>query len=166
MVNRRQETGGKKQEAGGKKQEARNRRQEARNRRQETKGRKQVIRNYRDLEVYKLSYDLAMEIFWLSKKFPREEKYSLVSQMRNSSRSIPANIGEGWAKRSYENVFKRHLMDAIGSCDEIRIWLNFSHDCGYISKKEQERFTKGYDEAGKMLSGLFEKWQTFAGSKE
>jgi len=136
--------------------------QETRNKRQKAR----VIKNYKDLEVYKLSYKLAMEIFWLSKKFPKEERYSLVSQIRNSSRSIPANIGEGWAKRRYENVFKRHLMDAIGSCDEVRVWLDFSHDCGYISREEHERFIKGYDEVGKMLNGLFEKWQTFAGSKD
>jgi four helix bundle protein len=124
-----------------------------------------VIRTYKDLEVYNLSYDLAMDIFWLSKNFPKDENYSLVSQIRNSSRSIPANIGEGWAKRRYENVFKRHLMDAIGSCDETRIWLDFSRDCGYIPEEGHERLAKGYDEVGKMLNGLFERWQRFAGSK-
>lgn len=125
-----------------------------------------MIRNYKDLEVYKLSYSLTMEIFWLSKKFPKEENYSLVSQVRNSSRSIPANIGEGWAKRRYENVFKRHLLDAIGSCDEIRIWLDFSRDCGYLPREEHERLMEGYNEVGRMLNELFETWQTFARSKD
>lgn len=65
-----------------------------------------MIRSYKDLEVHKISYNAAMEIFFLSKKFPKEEMYSLTSQIIRSSRSISANISEGWAKREFENVFK------------------------------------------------------------
>ena len=71
------------------------------------------------------------------------------------------NIGEGWAKRRYENVFRRHLIDAIGSCDETKIWLDFSLDCKYISDKGHKKLIDNYDEVGRMLNGLFEKWQTF-----
>ena len=120
-----------------------------------------MIKTYKDLEVYKLSYKLAMGEFWATKKFPKDELYSLTTQIRDSSRSVPANIGEGWAKRRYENVFRRHLIDAIGSCDETKIWLDFSLDCKYISDKECKRLIDSCDEVGRMLNGLFEKWQTF-----
>ena len=123
--------------------------------------RKGVIKTYKDLRVYQLSYRLATELFEITKKFPKEETYSLVDQMRRSSRSIPANIGEGWAKRKYENVFLRHLNDAIGSCEETKIWLDFSRDCQYISNEEHEKFMQGYKEVGAMLYSLVKSWQTF-----
>ncbi len=78
-----------------------------------------------DLEVYRLAFDLAMEVFELTKKFPKEEKYSLTDQIRRSSRSVPINIREGFAKRRYENLFIRHLNDAMGSSEETRGWLDF-----------------------------------------
>ena len=120
-----------------------------------------MIRSYKDLEVYKLSYKLAMEIFSFTGKFPKEETYSLTSQIRNSSRSIVANIAEGWAKRRYENVFKRHLIDAIGSCEETIVWIDLSKDCKYISDSEHERLVQNYKELSKMLNGLLHKWHTF-----
>ena len=80
-----------------------------------------MIQSFRDLNAYQLSFSLAEEIFHLSKKFSKEEHYSLTDQIRRSSRSIPANVAEGWAKRHFENVFKRHLVDSIGSCDETKV---------------------------------------------
>ena len=72
-----------------------------------------MIRSYKDLQVFGLSYEIAMEVFRLTKKFPKEELYSLTDQMRPSSRSVTANIVEGWSKRRYENVFRRHLLDSL-----------------------------------------------------
>ncbi len=120
-----------------------------------------MIRSYKDLKVFLLSYELAMDIFWLTKKFPREEMFSLTDQVRRSSRSVPGNIVEGWAKRRYESIFKRHLIDSIGSCDETKLWLAFAKDCRYISEDEQGTLTARYDEVGKMLRGLFDSWRTF-----
>jgi four helix bundle protein len=80
-----------------------------------------MIKSFQDLEVYKLSYQVAMDIFHLSRKFPKEEMYFLTSQIIRSSRSISANIVEGWSKRHYENKFKVHLIDALGSTGELRI---------------------------------------------
>ena len=122
---------------------------------------KATVRTYRDLNVYQLSYKLAMEIFRITKKFPKEETYSLTTQIRKSSRSVPANIGEGWAKRKYENVFLRHLNDANGSCEETKIWLDFSRDCKYITIEEHDRIINGYNEVGAMLNSLMQNWQTF-----
>lgn len=84
-----------------------------------------MIKSFRDLEVHELSYDLAMEIFFLKRSFPKEELYSLTSQIIRSSRSISSNIVEGWAKRIYENKFKLHLIDALGSTAETQNWSPF-----------------------------------------
>ena len=120
-----------------------------------------MIKTYKDLKVYQISYKLAMDIFLLSKKFPKDEMYSLTNQIRRASRSISANIVEGWAKRSYENVFKRHLIDSIGSCGETKLWLDFSIDCKYISNDEHNTLMSSCDEIGKMLNGLHDNWKNF-----
>src|SRR3989338_4435374 len=119
-----------------------------------------MIKNFKDLEVYSLSYDAAMSIFELSRQFPKEETYSLTSQLVRSSRSIPANISEGWSKRRYENIFKRHLLDAIGSVDETKTWLQFSKDCKYISPEQSTQLLERYEEIGSKLFNLHEKWKT------
>jgi four helix bundle protein len=148
------------QETRSKKQEARNKKQETRSKKTRREG-KSMIQSYKDLKVYQLSYKLAMQVFWLTKKFPKEELYALTSQIRESSRSIPGNLAEGWSKRHYENIFKRHIIDSTGSCDETKVWLDFSLDCGYIQKSEHEDLIQHYQEVGKMLHGLFENWQTY-----
>jgi four helix bundle protein len=107
-----------------------------------------TVKTHRDLIVYQLSYKLAMEIFEITKSFPKDEIYSLVSQIRKSSRSVPANIAEGWAKRRYENVFLRHLNDANGSCEETKVWLDFSKDCKYTSEETCDKFANEYNRIG------------------
>jgi four helix bundle protein len=102
-----------------------------------------------------------MDIFLMTKNFPKEEMYSLTNQIRRASRSIPANIVEGWAKRKYENIFRRHLIDSIGSCNETKLWLDFSRDCKYISNDENDTLMKNCDEIGKMLNGLHDNWKNF-----
>ena len=125
-----------------------------------------MIQSYKDLQVFRLSYELAMEVFRLTKKFPKEELYSLTDQMRRSSRSVTVNIVEGWSKRRYENVFRRHLLDAIGSSDETKVWLAFAADCGYINGDERQTLTGRFEELGKMLHRLFENWKTYRVRKE
>jgi four helix bundle protein len=120
-----------------------------------------TIKTYRDLIVYQLSYKLAMEIFEITKKFPKEEIYSIVTQIRKSSRSVPANIAEGWAKRRYENVFIRHLNDSNGSCEETKVWLDFSKDCKYILIDAHTRLLNEYNRVGAMLNSLMGNWKTF-----
>ncbi len=112
-----------------------------------------MFRGYRDLKVYQLAYDLAVEIFELSKAFPKEEKYSLTDQIRRSSRSVCANIGEGYRKRRYPKHFTSKMTDADGECTETQIWLNFSRDCEYISKRVHDQLFIGYEEVGRMLGG-------------
>ncbi len=122
---------------------------------------KKIVRTYRDLNVFQVSYSLAMKIFEVTKTFPKEERYSLTDQIRRSSRSVPVNICEGWAKRKYKNVFLRHLIDSTGSCEETKVWLDFAKDCKYIKLKEYEDFIGYCREVGAMLNALINKWQTF-----
>mgnify|MGYP001103924770 CR=1 FL=1 len=117
------------------------------------------IKSVRDLEVYQLAFELAMKVFELTKKFPKEETYSLTDQIRRSSRSVPINIREGFAKRRYENIFIRHLNDAMGSSEETRGWLDFSLGCGYIDQDEHDSVDKKYDEVNAMLYTLINNWK-------
>ncbi|MCU0666100.1 MAG: four helix bundle protein [Candidatus Omnitrophica bacterium] len=120
----------------------------------------QGIKKALDLKVYQMSYKLAMEIFELTKKFRKEETYSLTDQIRRSSRSVAINIREGFAKRRYEQLFIRHLNDALGSSEETRGWLDFSLDCQYISKEDHDNLNIQYDQLNAMLYKLMTNWKT------
>ena len=120
-----------------------------------------MLRGHRDLKVFQLAYSLAMEIFNLSKSFPREEVYSLTNQIRRSSRSVPANIAEGFRKRRYPNMFVSKLADSDGEGTETQVWLDFALDCGYMSKTNRDRLTAGYEEVGRMLSSMIADPQKF-----
>ncbi len=87
--------------------------------------------------------------------------YSLTDQIRRASRSVAANIVEGWAKRKYENVLKKHLIGSIGSCDETKLWLYFAFDCKYMKTDDYNNLMNKYQEIGKILKGLFENWTTY-----
>lgn len=119
-----------------------------------------MIKSFKDLDVYKLSYEVAMDLFRISRRFPKEELYSLTSQLVRSSRSVSANIAEGWSKRHYENKFKNHLIDALGSNGESQNWISFALDCGYISNEEFKSFEDNFDHIGKMLTKLHQNWET------
>jgi four helix bundle protein len=118
------------------------------------------IQSHRDLEVFNLAYTLAMEVFYLTRRFPREERYALTDQMRRSSRSVCSNIVEGFAKRRYENVFKNSLNDSLGESEETKLWLDFSLDCGYIQADDHRRLTAGYEQVGAMLWALMTRWES------
>jgi four helix bundle protein len=119
------------------------------------------IKSYRDLEVYRLAYASAMDIFRATARFPSEERYSLSDQIRRSSRSVCANISEGWAQRRYENKFKNRLNDAEGSTTETQTWLDFAKDCGYIKTDFHTDMAARYDRIAAMLYRLAENWTTF-----
>jgi len=95
-----------------------------------------------------------MEIFNLTKHFPREEIYSLTDQIRRSFRSVATNIAEGFRKRRYPNMLISKLTDSDGEATETQVWLDFSLDCGYMSKQNYDHLTAGYEEVGRMLSGM------------
>jgi len=109
---------------------------------------------YKELKVYQLAYRLAMEIFEITKTFPKEERYSLVDQIRRSSRSVPTNIAEGYRKRQYLKMFVSKLADADGEVAETQVWLDFSLDCGSLSREKHQNLLHRYEEVGRMLGGM------------
>jgi four helix bundle protein len=119
------------------------------------------INSFKELIVYQKAHGLAMEIFEVSKKFPREEKYSLTDQIRRSSRSISSCIAESWAKRRYEKAFVSKLTDSLGEEYETEDWLDFALDCNYITSETKEKLLSGYDEVRRMLISMInnpDKW--------
>ncbi len=119
------------------------------------------LKGHRDLKVYQLAYKLAMEIFKESKVFPKEEKYSLIDQIRRSSRSIAANIAEGFRKRQYPKMFVSKLADSDGEATETQVWLDFAKDCEYLQPEKHEELIKGYEEVGKMLGAMMSMPEKF-----
>lgn len=115
---------------------------------------KLVYRGFRDLKVYQLSYQLACEIFEISKTFPKEEKYSLTDQIRRSSRSVPGNIAEAWSKRRYPKAFVNKLTDSDSEASETTVWLDFSKDHKYIKNETHAYFIEKYAEVAKMLYSM------------
>ena len=106
------------------------------------------------MKVYQLAYKLAMEIFEITKLFPKEEIYSLTDQIRRSSRSVCVNIGEEYRKRKYPKHFSSKMTDADGECTETQIWLDFSKDYKYISQEISDKLYKEYIEVGRMLGSM------------
>ena len=123
--------------------------------------RNQNYRGFRDLKVYQLSYKLALEIFELTKSFPKEEKYSLIDQIRRSARSVSTNIAEAWYKRKYPKSFISKLVDAAGEAGETEVWIDFSFAHGYLDIEKQEYFIEKYNEVGKMLSSMINQPDKF-----
>jgi four helix bundle protein len=120
-----------------------------------------MLQGHRDLKVYQLAYKLAMEIFNESKTFPIEERYSLTDQIRRSSRSVATNIAEAFRKRRYRNMFVNKLSDSDTEATETQVWLDFSLDCGYLSRGSHEKLVKGYEEIGKMLGSMMSTPEKF-----
>ncbi len=121
----------------------------------------QQLKGHRDLKVYQLAYKLAMKIFNVSKSFPKEEKYSLTDQIRRSSRSVAANIAEGFRKRQYPKMFVSKLADADGEATETQIWLDFARDSEYLSSELHTELVRGYEEVGKMLGTMMSMPEKF-----
>jgi len=119
-----------------------------------------AIRTYHDLEVFRESYAAALAVSKLTKKFPRLEQFELARQLRRAARSVPANIVEGWAKRASTPEFKRYLQVAIGSCDEVRMWLDLSRDEEYISEGECKELKDRFNRIGAMLQSLWKQWRS------
>jgi four helix bundle protein len=112
------------------------------------------IESFKDLIVYQKAYWLAMEIFEISKHFPKEEQYSLTDQIRRSSRSVTSCIAESWARRRYVRSFVNKLIDALGEEFETETWLDYSLDCKYVDNDIHSRLMTGYEEVRKMLISM------------
>jgi four helix bundle protein len=116
---------------------------------------------FRDLIVYQKSYKLAMEIFEITKTYPKEEKYLLIDQIRRSSRSVPANIAEAWVKRKYPKSFVSKLLDALAEEAETEVWIDMSKDCKYINDQLHNSLLERYQEVAKMLNSMINTPEKF-----
>ncbi len=112
------------------------------------------VKSFRDLEVYKLSRQSSKRIFEISKAFPKEEMYSLIDQIRRSSRSVGAQIAEAWARRRYEKHFVSKLADADGEQLETQHWIEIALDSSYLSSDVANELLKQYASIGRMLNSM------------
>ena len=119
------------------------------------------IKTYKDLNVFRESYQLALDVSRASRLFPGHEQFELGRQMRRAARSIPVNIVEGWAKRASAIEFKRFLQISIGSCEECKFWLEMSRDEGYLSQEKCDDSANRFNVVGAMLRSLWKNWQSF-----
>ena len=122
------------------------------------------ILRHQDLLVYKKAIEAAMEIFEVSKSFPKKETYSLTDQIRRSSRSVPANLAEAWRKRRYKAAFISKLSDSEGEAAETQTWLEVSVRCNYVTRERAKTLFIVYDEIISMIVAMQnnpEKWLPF-----
>jgi len=110
--------------------------------------------NFRDLRVYKIAYSLAMDVFEVTKSFPKEETYALTDQVRRSSRSVCRAIGEGYRKRQYPKYFVNKMSDADMENTETQISLDFAESCGYIEPELNMNLRKKSEEIGRLLNHM------------
>jgi four helix bundle protein len=123
----------------------------------------EFIRNHRELRVYQKAFKIAMEIFNLSKEFPKEETYSLTDQIRRSSRSVCSNIAEAFRKRKYPKAFALKLNDSESEACERQNWLDFALNCKYLNEKMHQELDLAYEEIIGMLVTMQkspDKWST------
>ena len=117
------------------------------------------IRSFEDLDVFQRAYRVSLDIHRASLEFPKIEQYALADQVRRASKAICANLAEGFAKqRQSPAEYRRVLQMAIGSADEMRVWLRYCHDLGYIDEPTWSRWRDAYQQIARMLTGLHEAW--------
>ena len=121
---------------------------------------KASINKVEDLTVFTKAYEASLELHRKSLEFPKREQCNgIADQIRRASKGICANLGEGFGKQAYSKAeFKRYIAMAIGSADEIRIWLSYCRDLSYLSADEASDYRERYRTIAKMLSGLHKSW--------
>jgi four helix bundle protein len=119
------------------------------------------IRGAKELDVYKLAFSCAMQIFEISKAFPVEERYSLTDQIRRASRSVCSNMAEAWRKRRYPAVFVNKLTDAQQEASEAQTWLDFCRSCNYIDSETFDSLDQKYEKILGMLNSMEMKKDKF-----
>ena len=118
-----------------------------------------MIKSFKDLEVYQESYQLAFDIYQVSREYPSEERYGLAGQIQRAGISIPLNIAEGYGKHDTAAEFKRYLRMALGSANEMLVLLDFSRDLGYITGVKSAALQERYNVLAKRLNRLIGRWK-------
>ncbi len=120
--------------------------------------RKKIV-SFEDLEVFQRAYRISLEIHRVSLNFPQVEQYALADQVRRASKSVCANLAEGFAKQSHSTAeFRRFIMMSIGSSDEMRVWIRYCFDLDYIDKHVWDEWRDEYQAISKMLQALHKQW--------
>lgn len=120
-----------------------------------------IIKSHKELNVYQLAFKISMEIFFITKAFPKEEVYSLTAQIRRSSRSVCANLAEAFRKRRYEKAFILKLSDSEAEASETQVWLDYSLECKYLSEESYQVLFHEYDKIIGMIVNMMthpDKW--------
>ncbi len=112
------------------------------------------IVSHKDLIVYQRAFEVAMEIYVLTKSFPKEETYSLIDQVRRSSRSVAANLAEAFRRRHYPKMFISKIIDCESEAAETRVWIQFCVECRYVGKPAADKLNRSYDEILRMLTHM------------
>jgi four helix bundle protein len=120
--------------------------------------------DYKDLRVYRLAFESAMEIFELSRRWPVEERFSLTDQIRRSSRSVCTNIAEAWRKRRYEAAFVSKLSDSDGEAAETEVHLQFAARCGYLPADQHSKLSEQYDHICRQLTMMMNDAPSWRGT--
>lgn len=121
--------------------------------------------SFKTLLAYQKAFELSMEVFELSKSFPKEETYSLTDQIRRSSRSICTNIAEAYRKKAYQKHFISKLTDADSENSETQVWIDFSNACSYINMELQQNLTTKSIEVGKLINFMIANPEKFGVKK-
>jgi four helix bundle protein len=120
-----------------------------------------AIKSHKELIVYQLAFKVSMEIFQITKSFPKEEIYALTSQIHRSSRSVCANLAEAFRKRRYEKAFVSKLSDLEGEAAETQVWLDYSLNCGYMPEVTYKNLFDEYEKIIGMIITMMnhpDKW--------
>ena len=123
------------------------------------------VADYKELRVYRLAFDSAMQIFELSRAWPSEEKYSLTDQIRRSSRSVCTNLAEAWRKRRYGAAFVSKLSDSDGEAAETEVHLDFALHCGYLAADKHAKLRDDYDHICRQLAKMMNDPSAWCGSR-
>jgi four helix bundle protein len=122
---------------------------------------RQPIREFRDLEVYQRGYRLALEIHKESEGWPRDGRHGVTGQLRGAAWSVPANIAEGYGRKTFEKDFKRILVTALGSVNEATVFIDAARDLGWLDEVRHQEWRSEYDVLAKQLSVLIQNWKTY-----
>lgn len=119
------------------------------------------IKSFRDLDVYRRALVEAKNVFIITQNFPREERFSLIDQIRRSSRAVDALLAEGWARRRYRAAFINKINEALGEAMETQSWLDQSRMCGYISDEQYRELDQAWQHIGAMLQRMIQRADDF-----
>jgi four helix bundle protein len=120
-----------------------------------------VIQSFRDLHVYEVAREQAKRIFVVTQRFPREERYSLIDQIRRSSRAVNAILAEGWARRRYQPSFVNKVNESLGEAMETQAWLDHALDCDYLTRSEHRELDDAWQNIGGMLNNMIKRADDF-----